>query len=67
MIDMNKKEYIDEAVRLLQRLIATPSVSRDEAGAADVLCTAMDEYGIIFGRKVPISTTCGPPFSSMPI
>ena len=34
---MNITPYIYEAVELLKRLIATPSVSREEGAAADVL------------------------------
>lgn len=35
----------NDAVALLQRLIATPSVSRDEAKAADIMQEAMEGYG----------------------
>lgn len=35
----------NDAVALLQRLIATPSVSRDEAKAADIMQEAMESYG----------------------
>lgn len=34
---MNINHYTEDALRLLQRLIATPSASRDEAGAADIM------------------------------
>ncbi len=34
---MDYKEYTTEAVELLKRLIATPSVSRDESAAADII------------------------------
>ena len=34
---MTYKQYTKEAVELLKALISTPSVSRDEAAAADVL------------------------------
>ena len=34
---MDINQYTNEAVELLQRLIATPSVSREESGAADIL------------------------------
>ena len=33
---MTYKDYTQEAVTLLQALISTPSVSRDEKAAADV-------------------------------
>ena len=39
------EEYTSEAVELLKRLIATPSVSRDESRAADVMEKAMRDYG----------------------
>ena len=45
------KEYTHEAVELLKRLIATPSVSRDESAAADVMCQAMDRYGLKWQRE----------------
>lgn len=48
---MNVKDYAAEAVALLRRLIATPSVSRHEDAAADVLCQAMDEYGLPWQRE----------------
>lgn len=34
---MDKEQYIAEAVGLLQKLIATPRVSRDETAAADIM------------------------------
>lgn len=40
------QEQTMEAVELLKRLIATPSVSRDEAAAADVLETYLKEKGL---------------------
>ncbi|MBQ1649948.1 MAG: M20/M25/M40 family metallo-hydrolase, partial [Prevotella sp.] len=40
------EKYTEEAVELLKRLIATPSVSRDEAKAADVMEEAMRGYGL---------------------
>ena len=33
------KQYVNDAIELLQQLIATPSVSRDEGAAADVMET----------------------------
>ena len=39
------EKYTEEAVELLKRLIATPSVSRDESRAADVMEKAMRSYG----------------------
>lgn len=43
---MDTKEYCKEAVELLKRLIATPSVSRDESRAADVMEAYMSEKGL---------------------
>ena len=43
---MTYKEQTNEAVELLKRLIATPSVSRDEKAAADVLEAYMREKGL---------------------
>ena len=40
------KEQTNEAVELLKRLIATPSVSRDETAATDVLEAYMKEKGL---------------------
>ena len=44
MTDM--KRYVDDAISLLQRLIAIPRVSRDEAQAASVLLDQMTEWGL---------------------
>lgn len=45
-MDNNKiEQYTQDAVALLQRLIAVPSVSRDESAAADIMQQAMEEYG----------------------
>lgn len=43
---MNYNDYTDQAVDLLRRLIATPSVSRDEAAAADIMEEALTAYGL---------------------
>lgn len=45
------KQYTDDAVLLLQRLIATPSVSREEAAAADIMENAMRSYGLNCHRE----------------
>ena len=42
---MTTEELTQEAVSLLQKLIATPSVSRDETKAADIMQEAMESYG----------------------
>lgn len=39
------KDYTRDAVALLKQLIATPSVSRDEAKAADILVETISAYG----------------------
>ena len=46
MMEKNCSEQTKEAVELLKRLIATPSVSRDETAAADVLEAYMKEKGL---------------------
>ncbi len=43
---MDKKLLFDDAVALLRELIATPSVSRDEGRAADILYDRMTEWGL---------------------
>ena len=45
------KSYVAEAVDLLKRLIATPSVSRQEDGAADIMETALGKYGFECRRE----------------
>ena len=42
---MTTEELTQEAVSLLQKLIATPSVSRDEGKAADIMQEVMESYG----------------------
>ena len=48
---MTIHDYAREAVSLLSRLIATPSVSRDEGAAAAVMCQALDSYGLAWHRE----------------
>ena len=43
---MKYQAYTDEAVALLQRLIQTPSVSRDESAAADILSDFIGKCGL---------------------
>lgn len=43
---MAYKKYTDEAVALLSRLISTPSISRDEQAATDVLQQQIKEWGL---------------------
>ena len=40
------ENYVNDAILLLKQLIATPSVSRDEAKAADVLEELMKQWGL---------------------
>lgn len=42
---MNIEEYVNDAVSLLKQLIATPSVSRDEKAAADIMYQTIESYG----------------------
>ncbi len=43
---MEQKKYMNDAVQLLQALIATPRVSRDEASAADLMQERMKQWGL---------------------
>ena len=43
---MNYNQYTTEAVELLQQLISTPSVSRDEAAAADILADFIEDCAL---------------------
>ena len=45
------KQYVDDAIELLKQLIATPSVSRDEEAATNVMETFMDRWGLPHGRE----------------
>ena len=47
---MDIKQYTNEAVELLMELIKTPSVSREEAQAADILCDFIGKWGMPFQR-----------------
>lgn len=42
---MNSEKYVNDAVALLQKLIATPSVSREETRAADLMEEELRQYG----------------------
>lgn len=48
---MTQEEYLSDAVSLLEKLIATPSVSRNEKNAADVMEQAMKSYGFTPKRE----------------
>lgn len=43
---MTSNDYLNDAVELLQRLIATPSVSRNESAAADIMERTIKGYGM---------------------
>jgi acetylornithine deacetylase len=43
---MKNEEYLNDAVALLKRLIATPRVSRDEGRAANLLFDQMAQWGL---------------------
>ena len=57
---MEKDPLFDEAVQLLCRLIATPSVSRQEDRAADVLQEYMEHCGLA-PRRIGNNLLCLPP------
>lgn len=48
---MTLKEYLNDAIELLKELIATPSVSRDESAAANVMARAISGYGYEYSRE----------------
>ena len=43
---MDIRQYTEEAIELLKRLIQTPSVSRDERAAADILAGFIAQCGL---------------------
>ena len=48
---MRYAEYTSQAVEMLKELIATPSVSRDEQRAADIIVRYMQQYGMEYQRE----------------
>ncbi len=48
---MIQETYIADAISLLQRLIATPSVSRNEKNAADIMEQTIKDYGLTPHRE----------------
>ena len=48
---MEEKYYLQDAVKLLKALIATPSVSRNEERAADLLSRYLEEWNLPHGRE----------------
>jgi len=47
----NLQQYVTNAVELLEQLISTPSVSREEAGAANIMFAQLQSYGFDPRRK----------------
>lgn len=45
------EQYVHDAVELLRQLIATPSVSREEGAAANVMSDYLRRWGLGFGRE----------------
>ena len=48
---MEQNTYLNDAVELLKALIETPSVSRNEEEAANVLASYLDKWGLPHGRE----------------
>ena len=48
---MEENHYLNDAVQLLKALIATPSVSRNEERAADLLGRYLETWGLPYGRE----------------
>ena len=55
-----------KAIELLRRLVETPSVSRQEDKAADLMAQAMTSCGFE-PVQLPVSRPTAPPCCSMPI
>ncbi len=60
---MMKEEFLEDAVDLLKRLIATPSVSRQETEAADIMQRQMESYGLTSRREANNVWTIDPGFT----
>lgn len=48
---MEQAQLLSDAISLLQKLIATPSISREEVHAADVFENELKSYGLDYKRK----------------
>lgn len=48
---MRYADYTSQAVEMLKELIATPSVSRDEQRAADIIVRYLQQYGMEYQRE----------------
>lgn len=57
---MTHVQYVDDAVVLLKRLISTPSVSRNEKEAADIMEQAIRNYGFTPQREANNVWTIAP-------
>ena len=60
---MNKQQFTQEAVELLKRLISTPSISRDEQAASDILADFIGECGLPvqrIGNNILVQETLDP-------
>ena len=67
---MDIKDFTNDAIKLLKELIAIPSISKDEAKAADKLSEYLNKWGLPHGREgnnLWIGTTTVRPSCSMPI
>ena len=48
---MDIKDFTNDAIKLLKELIAIPSISKDEAKAADKLSEYLNKWGLPHGRE----------------
>ena len=53
---MRQEDYVNDAVELLKQLIATPSVSRNETAATDIMEKQMITYGLAPHREAKADT-----------
>lgn len=56
------EQYVNDAIELLRQLIETPSVSRDEARAADVMGAHLDRWQLPYRREGNNLWVCCPDF-----
>lgn len=61
---MTTKEYSASAIDLLQRLIATPSTSRSEQAAADIMQAEIEKYGFETHREANNVWTIAPDYDA---
>ena len=57
---MTQEQYTAAAVELLKKLISTPSISRNEKDAADIMEQAIQEYGLVPHREANNVWTIAP-------